>query len=122
MSLSIKAKLVRILQVESGVGRTGNPWKKQEFVVETLEQYSRKVCFTLFNDKLSLLSDFSEGEVLEVSFDIESREFNNKWYHTLSAWKIDPAAPKSSGTVLPPLTEADVPPEPADGEAGDLPF
>ena len=122
MSLIIKGKLVRILNPESGVGRTGNQWKKQEFVVETLDQFPKRVCFTLFNDKVNLLGGVNEGEELEVSFDIESREFNNKWYHNLNAWKIERTVQKTENTFLPPFTEDDVPAELSSGESDDLPF
>jgi hypothetical protein len=122
MSLIIKAKLIRILSQESGVARTGNQWKKQEFVVETLDQFPKKVCFTLFNDKVNLLSGINEGEELEISFDIESREFNNKWYHNLNAWKIERTVHKTENSFLPPLTEDDIPAELSTEEPDDLPF
>lgn len=114
MSLSIKGKLIKILPVESGVARSGNPWKKQEFVIETQDQFPRKVCFTLFNDKVSLLNGINAGDDLEVSFDIESREFNNKWYHNINAWKVEKTG-KGAGDDFPP-------PEAPAGDPGDLPF
>jgi hypothetical protein len=124
MSLAIKGKLIRILNVESGVARSGNPWKKQEFVVETHDQFPRKICFTLFNDKVSLLNGLSEGDEVEVSFDVESREFNNKWYHNINAWKIERGGEKENAQGYPPpVTADDLPPEPVDGDSGDdLPF
>ena len=123
MSLSLKGKLTRILDPESGVSRAGNAWKKQDFVIETAETYPKKVCFTLFNDKVALLEGLKTGADLEVSFDVESREFNNKYYHNLNAWKITKAA-ESGGAdnYPPPYTADDIPPEPLDGQPGDLPF
>jgi hypothetical protein len=122
MSLSVKGKLVKILNLESGVSRSGNSWKKQEFIIETQEQFPKKVCFTLFNDKVSLLTGFSGGEDLEVSFDIESREFNNKWYHNINAWKIERAGQKSAAEIPPPFSSDDVPPENSPEDPDDLPF
>ncbi len=123
MSLTIKGKLIRILPLESGVARSGNPWKKQEFVVETQEQYPRKICFTLFNDKVSLLSGISEGDDLEVSFDVESREYNNKWFHNINAWKLEKNGGRAGGEYPPPVTETDLPPElPGSDQPDDLPF
>lgn len=123
MSLQVKGKILRILQPESGVSRAGKEWKKQEFVIETDDQFSRKVCFTLFNDKDALLNNVAEGDEVDVSFNLESREFNGKWYHNINAWKID----KVSGDIQvpdgpPEFSMDDVPPEPADDESGDLPF
>ncbi len=122
MSLTIKGKLIKILNLESGVSRSGNPWKKQEFVVETTEQFPRKVCFTLFNDKVSLLTGISAGDELEVSFDVESREFNNKWYHNINAWKMEKTGQDQSANYTPPFTPDDLPPEIPDDQPGDLPF
>ena len=122
MSLTIKGKLLKILTVESGVSRTGNSWKKQEFVIETQDQFPKKVCFSLFNDKVSLLNGITDGEELEISFDIESREFNNKWYHNVNAWKIDRVGQKPVNDTPPPFTKDDVPPEPFQEQPDDLPF
>ncbi|HZH71080.1 MAG TPA: DUF3127 domain-containing protein [Mariniphaga sp.] len=123
MSLKIKGTIQQILNVESGVSRAGNEWKKQEFVLETTEQFAKKVCFTLFNDKLSLIDNINTGDEVEVSFNLESREFNGKWYHNINAWKIDKA---SSGNemndFIPEYRPEDIPPEPNDSGESDLPF
>ena len=89
MSLSIKGKLVRKLSVESGTSKAGKEWKKQGFLVDTGDQYNPEVCFSLFGaDKIAALENFSEGQEVEVSFNISSREFNGKYYHNIDAWKI----------------------------------
>lgn len=123
MSLTLKGKLIKILNQESGVARSGNQWKKQEFVIETADQFPKKVCFTLFNDKVSMLAGLNPGDELEVSFDVESREYNGKYFHNLNAWKLDrssASAPVSDG--IPPFTVDDIPPEPLDEGGDDLPF
>lgn len=123
MSLQIKGKIQQILQQETGVSRAGNEWKKQEFVIETDEQFPRKVCFTLFNDKSSLLEDFKEGDEVDVAFNLESREFNGKWYHNINAWKIDRVSGEGNLPEPPPeFAPGDIPPEPEDGQEDGLPF
>jgi len=122
MSLILKGKLIRILAMESGVAKSGNPWKKQEFVVETQDQYPKKICFTLFNDKVTLLDGIMTGDDLEVSFDIESREFNNKWYHNINAWKIDRLNQKVENDAIPPVGMDDIPLQMFDDQQDDLPF
>lgn len=122
MSLTVKGKLVKILNPESGVARAGNSWKKQEFVVETNDQFSRKICFTLFNDKVTLLKGLAVGDDLEVSFDIDSREFNNKWFHNINAWKIDLIGQKPAPADTPPFIGDDIPPDPYTEQPDDLPF
>lgn len=123
MSLSLKGKLTRILEPESGVSRAGNAWKKQDFVIETAETYPKKVCFTLFNDKVAMLEGLKTGMDLEVSFDVESREYNNKYFHNLNAWKITKSAEATGmDNVPPPYSADDIPPELSDEQPGDLPF
>jgi len=121
MALSVKGKIERILEPESGVSRAGNQWNKQEFVIETEEQFPRKVCFTLFGDKTSLIEPLSVGEEVEVSFNIESREYNGKWFHNINAWKIDKVTADNLPDSPPEYSLSDIPPEP-DEDAGDLPF
>ncbi len=122
MALSVKGRVTQILKPESGVSRGGKEWNKREFVIETEEQFPRKVCFTLFGDKAPLIDGFTVGEMVEVSFNLESREYNGKWFHSINAWKID----KSSGNQIPgsPPEYAlnDIPPEPDEEDGGDLPF
>lgn len=123
MSLQIKGTIIKILNAESGVSRAGKEWKKQEFVVETQEQFPKKVCFTLFNDKLSLIDTIREGDEVDVAFNLESREYNGRWFHNINAWKIDKAGSNNFSQDAPPEYRLeDIPPEPAEGDGGDLPF
>ena len=122
MSLQIKGKVQKILQPESGVSRAGKEWKKQEFVIETEEQFPRKVCFTLFNDKSSLVEGLTAGEDVEVSFNVESREYNGKWFHNLNAWKIEKPVAENVPQPPPEFRMEDIPPEPAEDDSNDLPF
>jgi hypothetical protein len=88
-SLTIKGVVIHILQEESGTSKAGKEWKKKDFVIETTEdQYPKKVAFTLFGDKIDLLMKISEGQLVDVSFNLESREYNGKWFHNVNAWKI----------------------------------
>lgn len=132
MSLSIKGRLVQLLPLQSGVSKAGNDWSKQEFILETVEeQFSRKICFTLFGDKVSMLNGINVNDEVEVSFNIESREFNGRWFTNVNAWRINPAA--HDGKAEPQATAGygDFPPPPpppeyisgSDGSsANDLPF
>ena len=123
MSLTIKGKIQQILKAETGVSRAGNEWKKQEFVLESDDQFAKKICFTVFNDKLSLIERIKEGDEVEVSFNLESREFNGKWYHNINAWKIDQIETGNSvKDSIPEYRLEDIPPEPAEPGANDLPF
>lgn len=122
MALSVKGKIDQILKPESGTSRAGKEWSKQEFVIETDEQYPRKVCFTLFGDKVSLINGLNSGQEVEVSFNLESREYNGRWFHNINAWKIEKADDGNMPVPPPEFGMDDIPPEPADDAAGDLPF
>jgi hypothetical protein len=120
--MEIKGKISRILQPVSGLSKAGNEWKKQEFVIDTSEdQYPKQICFTLFNDKLNLLDGLKPGTEVNVSFSVESREFNGKWYHNINAWKVDPLSREAPANFPPEYLPGDIPPEPMDNE-NDLPF
>ncbi len=121
MALSVKGRINQILKQEKGVSKAGKDWNKQEFVIETEEQFPRKVCFTLFGDKTSLIDGFSAGEEVEVSFNLESREYNGKWFHNINAWKIDKVSANSQQDGPPEYSMNDIPPEPEE-DGGDLPF
>ena len=95
--MEVKGKIVKILALQTGAGKNGT-WKKQEFIIETAAQIPRKVCFSLWGEKVDQFS-LNEGEEVEVSFDLESREYNNRWYTEAKAWKI---ARKAAGQQKPP--------------------
>ena len=122
MSLAVKGKIEQILKPESGVSKAGKEWSKQEFVIETEDQYPKKVCFTLFGDKVSLVNGLAAGQEVEVSFNLESREYNGRWFHNINAWKIEGAASNNIPEPPPEFRAEDVPPEPAEDSANDLPF
>lgn len=93
--MEITGKLIQKLPVKSGVSSSGNNWSKAEFVIETVEQYPKKVCANLWGDRARALDQFQEGSLITVSFDLESREFNGNWYTDVRAWKVEAATPAS---------------------------
>jgi len=128
MAIEIEGKLIKVLPEVSGQGSSGT-WIKQLFVIETREQYPKKVCFTAWGDKVDAVKRLEEGEDIKVSFNAESREFNEKWYTDLRAWKIEKlgATAKVNTTVTsnvnvkPPITET-ISDFPAEEQGDDLPF
>ena len=99
--MEIIGKLLQKLELQSGIGRTGNSWQKQEFVIETIEQYPKKICANLWGDKLDMLDTVNIGDTVKLSFSIESREYNGKWYTDIKAWKIEPATEAPAQAVQP---------------------
>ena len=118
--MEIKGKIIHVLPLQEGVSRAGNPWKKQEYVLETEEQYPRKVCFNLFGDKVDQYPA-AIGDDVTVSFDLESREFNGRWYTDVRAWKIEKSAPAVQGVPDMPPMPNDIPPFPPAPAASDMP-
>jgi hypothetical protein len=89
MALEITGKVQQILPQQSGVSKNG-AWSKREFIIETLEQYPRKVCINVWGEKSdNLEQQYPVGTVVKASVNIESREYNGKWYTDVRAWKID---------------------------------
>lgn len=83
--MEIEGKIILDLGLQSGVSKAGNEWKKQEWVLETMGQYPRKVKFTVFGSKLDTVK-LELGKSYKISVDVESREFNNRWYTDLNAY------------------------------------
>ena len=131
--MQLTAKLAQILPAESGTGKNGE-WKKQSIIVESEGQYPKKVCVTAWGDKINA-AQWQTGLRLTIDFDLESREFNGRWYTDVKAWKIEPAGagstPGSSTSAamqqevsmpeqpIPYDTMPETPPAPA---IDDLPF
>ncbi len=120
MSLEITGTLKKIMTEVTGEGKFGK-WVKQDFVIETKDEYPKKICFSAWGDKTDALKQVKEGETISVSFNPESREYNERWYTDLRAWKIVKAGSGSAPTpkdAPPEFTEADIPPP----DEEDIPF
>lgn len=123
--MQLTAKLIQVLPPQTGMGKNGE-WKKQNIILETDGMYPKKVCITLWGDKVDP-SVLQIGNILDVSFDAESREYNGNWYTDLRAWKVEPAgmgAPDPQQGYAPAGQPAPAaPPVDFGGDSGDdLPF
>ena len=138
--MEITGKIIAVLPAQSGVSqRTGNPWKSQDYVIETHDQYPKRCCFRVFGEEKINQFNIQLGEEMTVSFDIDSHEYQGRWFNDVRAWAVNrnvqvpgaapvagvaPAAPMP-GVAPAPATEAPFPPQqPAaeGGSADDLPF
>lgn len=131
--MEIIGKIIEALPVQEGVAKsTGKPWKKRLYILETQETYPRKVAVTVFGvDRVNQYeSMLTPGVNVTASVDVESREFNGRWYTDVSAWKFEIqgqttpgggySAPDAAAYGAPAVTPppAIMPSEPSD----DLPF
>jgi hypothetical protein len=120
--MDISGKIIAVLPLASGQGKNGL-WRSQDYVLETADQYPKKVCFNLFNDKIDQFP-IAIDDMVTVHFDIESREYNGRWYTTIRAWKVDKG---SANTSTEPTETAAINAPTFDGaptasEGTDLPF
>jgi hypothetical protein len=91
--MEITGKIIQVLPEQSGVSKTsGKQWKLQAYVLETQEQYPKKVHFEMFGDDRIKSNQCNIDDIVTVSFDIESREFNGRWYTSIRAWRVVDAA------------------------------
>lgn len=123
--MEFTGKIIAILPARSGVSKTGNEWKVQEYVIEDHGQYPRKMCFDVFGaDKIDLFN-IQMGEELTVSFDIDARQWQDRWFNSIRAWKVDRVATTATpeaGAPVPPPPPAATPDFLSGDSTDDLPF
>ena len=131
--MEISGKIIQVLPEQGGVSKTsGKEWKLQAYVLETQEQYPRKVHFEVFGEDRIKANPCQLDDIVTVSFDIESREFNGRWYTSIRAWKIqqgvvEAGAPAVEAPVAAPAAAPQANTATFDAAAGvdettDLPF
>lgn len=125
--MDITGKIIAVLPMQTGEGKNGQ-WRSQDYVLETKDQYPKKICFNLFGAKIDQFPIALNDEV-KVSFDIESREWNGRWFTSVRAWKVEKNQEMSMAAEAPAFAQEapfpTVPPvfeESASGEGNDLPF
>jgi hypothetical protein len=115
MPNTVSGSVIHILPEQTGAGKNGT-WRKRDFVIETKDQYPKKICMTQWGDEIDN-SSVSIGQTVTAHIDIASREYNGRWYTDVKAWKIElgdsdgfieegNAAPVSKKTP-PPLVDVD---------------
>ncbi|MBP5478796.1 MAG: DUF3127 domain-containing protein [Bacteroidaceae bacterium] len=113
--MEITGKIIAVLDARSGQSRsTGNMWMSQEYVLETSEQYPKRVCFNVFGEDKIKLFNIQQGNDYTVSFDINAREYQGRWYNDVRAWKVEPA---TAGTPVAPAPAVDAPFAPAENSS-----
>ena len=133
--MEIIGKVVRLGNLTEGTSARG-PWRKQELIIETEEQYPRTVCLICWTNQIDEIQKFAPGQTIKAQIEISSREFNGKWYTDVRVWRFDPVgatavpaaapaqpAPQSMMHQTPPApapTTEYFPP--AEDSVDDLPF
>ena len=133
--MEIIGKVVRLGTLTEGMSARG-PWRKQELIIETEEQYPRTVCLICWTNQIEEIQKFAPGQTIKAQIEISSREFNGKWYTDVRVWRFDPvgatapaAAPAEQLAQQPSMHQT--PPAaaptteyfpPAEDSVDDLPF
>lgn len=118
MSIELVGRFQEALQPQKLKGRDGGEISKQDFIIEVEGKFPKKVCITMWNDKAAVLTQLKNGQELKVQVEIESREYNGRWYTNITGWKVEQAGNEPAQGV-PAHTPADIPQEKEDD---DLPF
>ena len=124
MSIEITGKVVQLGQRQTGQSAKGT-WVKQELIIETEDQFPKKVCLICWGDKVDEAAAFTPGERIKASINIESREYNGRWYTDIKPWRFERDGAGVSknamhqGDSMPPANYGEPMP---DSEEGDLPF
>lgn len=109
--MEFTGRIIKALEQRTGVSsRTGNPWKMQDFVIEeTVGQFPKRMVFNVFGEENLNRFNIQEGQEVTVSFDINAREYNGRWYNDIRAWNVvaaTPAAPIATQPAAQPVAAA----------------
>jgi hypothetical protein len=88
--MEIKGTLVAILPLESGITKAGKDWQKLTIVIEFNEgNYQKKLALSASKEELiQTLQNLKQGDSITASINLESREFNGKWFNSVNVWKV----------------------------------
>ena len=91
--MEIQGKVVRLGNLTEGTSPRG-AWRKQELIIETIEQYPKQVCLVCWGDRVAEAQNFTPGQTIKAQISIESREFNGKWYTDVRPFRFDLDTPQ----------------------------
>ena len=136
--MELQGRVIAETEERSGTSARGE-WKVKGYVIETHEQYPKKMLFEVFGSDRLARFNVQIGQEVLVSFDIDAHEYNGRWYNSIRAFdvrQVDPAqygaapipqaAPFAAALQAAPVDNAPFPPAPAPAAEGestdDLPF
>ncbi len=126
--MEVEGRIIQKLNPVSGVSKAGNNWSKQEYVLETQEAYPKKIFFSFFGDRANQYP-LNVGDTVRLSFDIDSHEFNGRWFTNINGWKAEKidamggGQPQQAAQVQPQAAPMPPMPDFSTGDStDDLPF
>ena len=134
--MEIQGKVIAVLPERSGVSARGE-WKSQTYVIETQEQYPKKMAFDVFGADRLAQFNIQSGEEILVSFDIDAHEYQGRWFNSIRAWNVTKvsqqamassanaagvANPTNQQNLFPPEQQSAQQTGQPQGDSSDLPF
>ncbi|MBQ7691017.1 MAG: DUF3127 domain-containing protein [Muribaculaceae bacterium] len=114
--MEIQGKIIQKLPLQQGTSRAGNAWSKQVYVLETLDAYPKKVAFDFFGERINQYDAIcAVGATITLSYDIESREYQGRWYTDIRGWKAEPFDPAAAQPMQPAAPYGPGPADPIPG-------
>ena len=97
--MEIQGKVVRLGNLTEGTSARG-AWRKQELIIETIEQYPKQVCLVCWGDRVAEAQNFVIGQTIKAQISIESREFNGKWYTDVRPFRFEMEMPQQQSQPI----------------------
>lgn len=110
MALELTGKIIQLLPPQSGNSVRG-AWNKQDFVIETNEQYPKKICISAWSERATEVAQIPIGTSIKVAVNIESREFNGRWYTDVRLWNLQVENAAAIDSVNDSMAYSDTPPQ-----------
>ena len=88
MDLQFTGKCIKVFRMEYKSSRDGQTHAKHHFVLQSEEQYAQKACFTVFDEQKWSNMGVAEGSTYCASFNLDSHEWNGRYYTDLNAWRV----------------------------------
>ena len=89
--MELTGKIIKVLELKEGTSERG-PWARQDYVLETDGQYPKKMVFTVMGRdriaRFNIQALMNGDKPVMVSFDINAREYDGKWYNSVTAWDV----------------------------------
>lgn len=133
--MELQGRVIVVMEPREGTSARG-PWKSQQYVIETHDQYPKKMVFDIFGaDRIDQFA-IKAGEEIIVSFDVDAHEYQGRWFNNIRAWniqRVDAAAVQAAGSPASATpnqgtqapaggSQAPFPPTTSGSDADDLPF
>ena len=97
--MEVTGKLVKVLDLETGISKAGKEWKKQSILIDTGGDFNNEICVSAFGDKLEQMLKLEVGMEVSVLCNVYSREYNGRYFHNIDGYFFTNQSNKSSGKI-----------------------